>query len=719
MKLKFKKRFSKHSNSDYLYGIMPVWKATLKVGITGVLMSFFLGLFTFADQLMLVNFMPETSRFCFNNLFFLPEHNIFEPILNNISLQAKTNISLHELYMHIISQRYHQGKGLENLVLAISNLNGLGIYNADSIVRSAVSLSLGISDIAFIIPALYSVGASVKYSQALGKGDYRQAMYIWQNSFYGTIFVTLIGTIITFILIPFVIPAQAAYDHISNSELKNTITHISRVLSNNNLTDNYIFTNNSNEIYEHLYFLKKYENYEYFIKVNPLTYISITNNELLNVNNNNLLTHLVHFQHSLSSFKIKLVNFANDNDNQNVTNIWNNYFNLVRTYSINWAEDFLFIITAGLIIASVASLMLTILRSDGAIIIVTIMTIIPVTVNILLDFILIYYAQIGMDGAAVATLIGWSLEVIASFLYVSFSKKIVTSISLKTLKKEYLYLKFHISWELLMYGGTVFIINTGWMITDILLTNQVTIISDFLLKNAGSEYYLSIMGACLPITNLLSITFIGLLQYVSPLFSYNYASNNFKRLKETFWYSTLLTFILSFGVYFIIGFIHPITYGILDWFHITKNTANSALFSATRLLQLWLMQVPAYTFSIGSMCIYLSSNRPGLSVLVGLIRSCLIFIPVLYIFSAVVINHHEWINQNLTLAEINDPYTNKAMWCFLWSVPTSYIVASVIVILLAIDFTYRYVEKDKRKLMDCFPFILIKKIYLKSFLKEM
>ncbi|MBO6042598.1 hypothetical protein J6P52_05660 [bacterium] len=85
-----------------------------------------------------------------------------------------------------------------------------------------------------------------------------------------------------------------------------------------------------------------------------------------------------------------------------------------------------------------------------------------------------------------------------------------------------------------MYGGTVFLGNLGWMITDILLTNQVTEVSDILLHNTGSEYYLSIMGAILPIANLFVVTIIGFLQFVSPIFSFNFAAKNYKRFHESF-----------------------------------------------------------------------------------------------------------------------------------------------------------------------------------------
>ena len=719
-KINKNQKFISKNDSTYLYGLMPVWKAILKIGSTGILMSFFLGLFTFADQLMLVNFMPDTLRFCFNNLFFVDHNDIFKPIIQDLQNQSINNKGLLHLYNQIISQKNTKGMALKNLVLAIANTNGLGIYNSDSIVRSAVSLTVALSDIVYILPSLYSIGVSIKYSQALGRNDYRSALYIWQNAFIGTISVTLIGCIITFILIPLLTPAQATIDLISDKELQKTQLAISTVLQSNNFTNSYYLYEINNEIYEKFYFiLNKNNECTYLIKISKNDYINISNFALNTLSNSNINEVIVNNLHPISSFSIKLVNYNNHNDYQNVTNIWNNYFNTVRNYSITWAEDFLYIVNAGLIIASISNLLITILRSDGAIMIATIISIVPIILNIVLDYILIVYAQIGMDGAAVSTLCGWVMQVVWTALYIQYSKHLKTVISWSALNIKYLVIRWKMLWELCMYGGTVFLGNLGWMITDILLTNQVTEVSDILLHNTGSEYYLSIMGAILPIANLFVVTIIGFLQFVSPIFSFNFAAKNYKRFHESFWYTTLFTFLFTFSIYFIICYIDEVIIGILSWFKITQDSANLELYSAIKLLRIWFIQIPVYTFSIGAMLSYLSSNRPGLSTIIGLIRSCILFIPILYIFSSIAINYSASLNYGLNNIQINNPYTNNAMWFFMWNVAASYMISSILVFFLTIFYIYKYLAKSKRHILDCFPFKLIKNYYLKKYLNEL
>ena len=713
-------KFVKKTDAFYLYGVMPVWKATIKLGVTGILMSFFLGLFTFADQLILVNFMPDTLRFCFDSLFFTNSHDVFLPILNHIHEQALTNPQIMAVYDYILSQRGTKGQSLHDLVEAIANLNGLGVYNSDSIVRSAVSLTVAISDIIYVLPSLYSIGVSVKYSQALGAQDYKKAIYIWQNSFYGTTVITLIGTVIMFILIPTVVPAQATMDYVSDSTLAAAQNHISDVLSTFGYNNSdFLHTTSNNEVLQTYYFSKVGDKFEYFIKVAPNLFINVNTHDLLNLTPGNFSQYAQHLNLSTQdSFSLKLVNYSNYDDPQNITIIWNNYFNVVRVYSIVWAEDFLFIIAAGLIISSVTNLLLTILRSDGVILMTTLMTVIPIIITIILDYVFIVYAQIGMDGAGCGTVLGWSMELIWAMLYLRFSKHLDTHISWTVLRKRYLNITKKYLWELLMYGGTVFIGNIGWMITDLLNTTQVTVVSNILLKNTGSEYYLSIIGAILPITNLFVVAIISFIQFISPLFSFNYAAHNYKRFRHAYWDSNVFTGFFTIISYVIICLIPQVNTGILGWFKITSASADLELLSAVKLLKIWFIQVPSFTLAMGGILCYLSSNRPGLSTWIGLIRSCILFIPILYIFSAVSLNNPGSFNAGLSAAQISNPYYNNAMWFFLWSTPVAYLSANFVVLVMSTCYIYIYVQHPPRHVIDCKPFVWFKDMYIDYYLDE-
>ena len=207
-------KFANVSKSARLYGLDPIWKVTIKVGLTGLIMSFFLGLFTFVDQLMLVNFMPTTHNYSFNSLFYAKGEGLFDPMLNYINANGGN-----EIINHIKSQIGTDKDGLLNLTTAIANTIGLTVFDSAGVVRSGVSLIGALSIIINSIPSLFAVGTSVKYTQALGKGDYKKATFVWQNAFVGCITSGLICFALLIILIPTVIPAQAVSDNLSKNEM--------------------------------------------------------------------------------------------------------------------------------------------------------------------------------------------------------------------------------------------------------------------------------------------------------------------------------------------------------------------------------------------------------------------------------------------------------------------------------------------------------------------
>lgn len=282
-------KFSNLSRSARLYGIDPIWKVTLKVASTGLLTSFFLGLFTFVDQLMLVNFMPNTERFSFNTLFYKDDKGVFNSLLEHIN-----NTGGSQIYQQIkLHKNDPNNANLSNLVNAISNATGLGFVNSATIVRSAVSLTTALSIIVNAIPSLFSVGAAVKYTQAIGIGDYKKAAYIWQNSFIGCIASGLLCFCLLVILIPTVIPAQNVYHKLNGNDTSKLVDAIEARFTANGWVDapyikDIVHSFKTNKLGTSTIY------YTYNAKEDIFNYyIKITNNEYLDISansGNSLLT---------------------------------------------------------------------------------------------------------------------------------------------------------------------------------------------------------------------------------------------------------------------------------------------------------------------------------------------------------------------------------------------------------------------------------------------
>lgn len=661
LKRKQELQFAKQSmkKSHYLYGKMNIWKAMLQVGTTGIAIAFFSGLFTFVDQLLLVNLMPDTKDYSFVALF--ADHGIFNNLIKNANL-------------HLTSQEQY------NFALSVANYNGLGFYSSDSVIRAAVSLTIGVSDFVFVIPAIYSIGLAVQYSIALGQNNLLKVKHIWQNAFYGTIIVTILGMILAFILTALVVPAQTSKTVISSQDILVNLQNNLHYLSNNQ-------TLNFSNISETLFYSASLN--EYFTAV-------YSNNHLVGYIN---LNDEIHNAKILTSLNNLIAFNLNYND---IVNTWNAYFALSNTYSIKFAEEFCYIITGGLLAFSFASLITSLLRSEGAIAVVTIIGFITVAINIILDYILIWYGEIGMAGAAVASIIGWLMQFGLCYLYLKLNKKIHEHLhtNFSDLKWNHnLALNLKLMFSLMYYGFSVFIGSIGLAIFDILLTREVSIVSSSLMGTFGSEYYLSILGAVLPIVNLFTMSLIGLIQYASPVFSYNYGHKQYARFQQAFWASAIYSLVFSVIVYVIICFIPAVTDGVLNWFRINANSANYELVAAIKLLRIWMVQIIAFALAMGGMLCWLTANRPGLNTWWNIFRPFIVYIIVLYVFSAITLKDSSSLNAGISNLQ-DHPENNNAIWFFMWNNPASTIIGSGIWFLFSIWFIYKDVPREKKKISE-------------------
>ena len=704
-------KFAKATKAERLYGLEPIWLVIVKIGATGLLMSFFGGLFTFADQLMLVNFMPNTHNFSFNSLFFLGGMNgngVFNPMLQAIGVNGGEPI-----LQHIISQTGTDKGALLNFVNAIGNTMGLTVFDSAGVVRSAVSLTAALSIVVNAIPSLFAVGTSVKYTQALGKGDYRQATFIWQNAFVGCITTGLICFCLLIILIPTVIPAQAVSDHLSEEDIYGlfAVTEQNAILHHWNLA--YIFSANNGHYTETIYYNFKDGMYHYYAQVQDGKFLDLTQYQLMDamISSKDLIS--MNANH-LSKFTLNIID-----SNGSILTTWNNYYAIVRTYSVKWAEDFMFIMDAGCTLFALGTTLSVIVRSDGAIVMSMIIYVSTVIFNIILDYVFIKVAQIGMEGAATASVIGWIIQNIWYGLYIQFDTKLRSCANFLYLNKKYMYLTWKTMGELILFGLSMLIGTVTFSVFNIILMNQVSYVTVQIIPQVGGEYYLSVLGAVSPIISLFFFTIFGLVRGVDPIFSYNYSAHKNNRVKQAYWWSMSYIIVLGLIVFGLIGFCAPIRDGLLSWFQINADSPDYQLQSASKLIWIWLMQIPIMGLATGGMFVFRSTNRLGTAYVVALLRSCIYNIPLIFIFMAIAINNKDALNAGLTQQEIDLPQTNNAMWFFFYSVPVGAACYSLTIFIMTTTFIYKYLDLPQpRRYSEIWPLNAIIKHHYKGIFNE-
>lgn len=213
---------------------------------------------------------------------------------------------------------------------------------------------------------------------------------------------------------------------------------------------------------------------------------------------------------------------------QNVMPLASRYLNITA-----WGLFFLLFTTA-------AS---NILRSDGSPTYSMLCNIVGAVLNIFLDYLLMFVFNMGIEGAAIATVIGQFVSFVLSFMYFFRFKTFKITASMLDLKLKYVL-------GILSLGIANFINLAMIMVLNIVLNNVL----NFYGKGSiyGADIPLAVSGVVSKITSILIAISVGLAQGCQPILGFNMGAGNYKRVKETFIKAVLVS--LSISIFFFIAF---------------------------------------------------------------------------------------------------------------------------------------------------------------------
>lgn len=150
--------------------------------------------------------------------------------------------------------------------------------------------------------------------------------------------------------------------------------------------------------------------------------------------------------------------------------------------------------------------------------------------NIFLDYLLVMVFPFGMKGAALATSISNIIPAVLLWAYFSRSR---------LLKLERKYLKFN---GKIMKGISA--IGTSAFLNQFFNGLYVYVLNIQLVRYGG-ELALAAMGIMSILRNFVNTSYVGLNQGRQPILSYNWGAKNFRRVKDTFYSSIIITAMAS------------------------------------------------------------------------------------------------------------------------------------------------------------------------------
>ncbi|PPS20943.1 MATE family efflux transporter [Brachyspira murdochii] len=196
-----------------------------------------------------------------------------------------------------------------------------------------------------------------------------------------------------------------------------------------------------------------------------------------------------------------------------------------------FSKDYLVIVAFGAPFVVNQMAMGQIIRAEGSSKEAMIGMMIGTVVNIVLDPIMILYMEMGVAGAALATIIGNACSTLY-YIYHILRKKSFLSIHVKD---------FSMHKDILI---NVFSIGIPVSINNILMSASNVLINN--LAAGYSDNVVAGLGVAQRIFTLVILVFIGLSQGLQPFVGYNFASKNYKRMNAAIKISCVVSVVIGF-----------------------------------------------------------------------------------------------------------------------------------------------------------------------------
>lgn len=187
--------------------------------------------------------------------------------------------------------------------------------------------------------------------------------------------------------------------------------------------------------------------------------------------------------------------------------------------TIPYAEDYLYITIPGNLLACLSFSFNAVMRASGYPKKAMITMMIGAVVNVILDPIFIFWLDMGIRGAAIATVI--SMAVSAVYVMSHFvNKQSIVRFHTKYFKPEW-----PVIWQILTIGISPFSMQMAG--------SMVVIIQNYALKSYGGDLALGANGIITSAGMLLVMLIIGIAQGMQPIVGFNYGAGQYKRVQET------------------------------------------------------------------------------------------------------------------------------------------------------------------------------------------
>lgn len=237
------------------------------------------------------------------------------------------------------------------------------------------------------------------------------------------------------------------------------------------------------------------------------------------------------------------------------------------------------------------------------------LTIFTVIINAILDPIFIFGCDMGIAGAAWATVISQTLALTVVMAHFSNFNRSVH------FKKGIFRLNFKIAKESLVIGAGPFLMNAAACLVTLFINQQ--------LRDYSGDLGIGAYGICNRIIFMFIMICMGLFQGMQPIAGYNYGARQYSRVKEVFWKTVRLASIVTTSCFLIAILIPDLAVGVF-----THDKELTGL--ASRAFTILALGFPTVGFQMITTNFFQALGMVKKSVILSLSRQILFLLPLLY-----------------------------------------------------------------------------------------
>jgi len=249
--------------------------------------------------------------------------------------------------------------------------------------------------------------------------------------------------------------------------------------------------------------------------------------------------------------------------------------------------------------------------------------------NIILDYIFIVILQKGIEGAALATIIGQMAN--ATYLFIFY----ITGHSLFSISLKFLSPSWKSISEICSIGFSALIFQASTALTAMLVNN-------ILGHYAKNEIYIAVYGIIIKITSFMSMPLVGIRQGAQPILGYAYGAKNYNRSVVR-----IVVCLMIFAPFTVFGsaiFMSLFVYSFIITSLILIFTpafvamfANEAEFIkiGTPVVRIVVCLMIFAPFTVFGSAIFMSVGRAKESIITSLLKQIIAFIPACIVLSSI------------------------------------------------------------------------------------